>query len=110
MNVKIEIDCTPAEARAFLGLPDVEPLTDHLVSEMKTPLGAVGAEAGRTGGIHPPRLPVRQAGPGPGGGRCGSGGCGVRSSAASGPRPAGRSAGAALRSLAGRADRMPGPA
>ncbi len=35
MKVKIEIDCEPAEARAFLGLPNVEPLNDHLVSEMK---------------------------------------------------------------------------
>jgi hypothetical protein len=34
MNVKIEIDCTPQEARAFLGLPDVEPLNTHLVAEM----------------------------------------------------------------------------
>lgn len=35
MKVNIEIDCEPAEARAFLGLPNVEPLNDHLVSEMK---------------------------------------------------------------------------
>jgi hypothetical protein len=33
--MNIEIDCTPAEARAFLGLPDVAPLNDHLVAEMK---------------------------------------------------------------------------
>lgn len=35
MNVKIEIDCTPQEARTFLGLPDVTPLNDHLVAEMQ---------------------------------------------------------------------------
>jgi hypothetical protein len=35
MKVTVEVDCTPAEARAFIGLPDVEPLNDHLVSEMK---------------------------------------------------------------------------
>ena len=40
MNVKIEIDCTPAEARAFLGLPDVEPLNAQLVSEMQKRLEA----------------------------------------------------------------------
>jgi hypothetical protein len=34
MNVKIEIDCTPVEARAFLGLPDIEPLNRQLVEEM----------------------------------------------------------------------------
>ncbi len=35
MKLNIEIDCTPAEARAFLGLPDVTPLNDHLVAEMQ---------------------------------------------------------------------------
>lgn len=35
MKVNVEIDCTPAEARAFLGLPDIAPLNDHLVAEMK---------------------------------------------------------------------------
>lgn len=35
MNIKVEIDCTPVEARAFLGLPDVTPLNEHLVAEMR---------------------------------------------------------------------------
>ena len=35
MKLNIEIDCTPAEARAFLGLPDVTPLNDHLVAAMQ---------------------------------------------------------------------------
>ncbi|HTK35988.1 MAG TPA: DUF6489 family protein [Caulobacteraceae bacterium] len=35
MKVKVEVECTPVEARAFLGLPDVTPLNDHLVSEMR---------------------------------------------------------------------------
>ena len=25
MKITIEVDCTPAEARSFMGLPDVEP-------------------------------------------------------------------------------------
>jgi len=40
MNVKIEIDCTPLEARSFLGLPDVGPLNDHMVAEMKKRMDA----------------------------------------------------------------------
>ena len=40
MKVTVEVDCTPAEARAFLGLPDVEPLNDHLVAEMKKRMDA----------------------------------------------------------------------
>lgn len=35
MKINIEIDCTPAEARAFLGLPDVAPLNEQLVQEMQ---------------------------------------------------------------------------
>lgn len=34
MKVKIDIDCTPAEARAFFGLPDVSPLNEAMVKEM----------------------------------------------------------------------------
>lgn len=35
MKVTVEVDCTPEEARAFLGLPDVTPLNAHLVAEMQ---------------------------------------------------------------------------
>jgi hypothetical protein len=34
MKITVDVDCTPAEARAFMGLPDVSTLNDHLVSEM----------------------------------------------------------------------------
>jgi hypothetical protein len=40
MKVNVEIDCSPAEARAFFGLPDVTTLNDHLVEEMKKRLDA----------------------------------------------------------------------
>jgi len=36
----IEVDCTPEEARRFLGLPDVSTLNDHLVGEMKKRIDA----------------------------------------------------------------------
>jgi hypothetical protein len=35
MKVTVDIDCTPAEARAFLGLPDFTPLNDAMVAEMQ---------------------------------------------------------------------------
>ncbi len=35
MKVRLEVDCSPKEARAFLGLPDVTSLNDHLVLEMR---------------------------------------------------------------------------
>ena len=40
MKVNVEIDCTPAEARAFLGLPDVALLNDHLIAEMQKRMDA----------------------------------------------------------------------
>ncbi len=38
MKMKIEVECTPVEARTFLGLPDVSSLNEHLVDEMKARL------------------------------------------------------------------------
>ncbi|GAB4542633.1 MAG: DUF6489 family protein [Parvularculaceae bacterium] len=35
MKVKIDIDCTPAEARAFFGLPDVAPVQEAMIAEMQ---------------------------------------------------------------------------
>ena len=35
MKVNINIECTPEEARAFFGLPDVTPLNAQLVEEMQ---------------------------------------------------------------------------
>lgn len=40
MKVTINIDCTPEEARVFMGLPDVTPLNDHLVNEMRKRMDA----------------------------------------------------------------------
>jgi hypothetical protein len=35
MKIKIDIDCTPEEARTFLGLPDVRPMQDALLKEVQ---------------------------------------------------------------------------
>ena len=35
MKINVQVECSPAEARAFMGLPNVEPLNDHLVAEIK---------------------------------------------------------------------------
>ena len=40
MKFRVEADCTPVEARAFLGLPDVTPLNDQMVKEMSARMGA----------------------------------------------------------------------
>lgn len=35
MKITIDIDCTPAEARAFFGLPDVAALQEAVLAEMQ---------------------------------------------------------------------------
>jgi len=40
MKFKVDIDCTPEEARAFLGLPDVKPLQEALLPEVEERLRA----------------------------------------------------------------------
>jgi len=35
MKITIDIDCSPEEARNFLGLPDVKPLHDAMMAEIK---------------------------------------------------------------------------
>ena len=34
MKITLDIDCTPAEARAFLGLPDVSGVNDLVTEEL----------------------------------------------------------------------------
>lgn len=34
MKISIDIDCSPQEARAFFGLPNVEPMQEALVQRM----------------------------------------------------------------------------
>src|SRR5690606_12085695 len=36
MKISIDIDCTPQEARSFLGLPDVAPMQEALMQEMQS--------------------------------------------------------------------------
>jgi len=49
MKFKVDIDCTPDEARAFFGLPDVKPLQAALLPELeerlRTTLKAMDPEA-----------------------------------------------------------------
>ena len=35
MKIRIDIDCTPQEARSFLGLPPVEPMQEALVAQLQ---------------------------------------------------------------------------
>ncbi len=35
MKIKFDIDCTPEEARRFLGLPDVAPMQENLMKEVE---------------------------------------------------------------------------
>ena len=35
MKVKIDLECTPEEARTFFGLPDVQPMQQAMMQEMQ---------------------------------------------------------------------------
>ena len=40
MKINIELDLTPEELRAFLGLPDVKPLQDEMLSKLSEQLAS----------------------------------------------------------------------
>lgn len=35
MKFKVEVDCTPEEARQFMGLPDVKPMQEAMLAKMQ---------------------------------------------------------------------------
>ena len=49
MKVTVNVDCTPEEARTFMGLPDVQPMQQAVMAEleqqMKKNIGAMSPEA-----------------------------------------------------------------
>jgi len=49
VKINFDIDCTPEEARSFLGLPDVQPMQKSMMAEveerMKAGLDAMGPDA-----------------------------------------------------------------
>ena len=40
MKITVDVDCTPEEARAFLGLPDVRPMQEQLMREVQERMAA----------------------------------------------------------------------
>ena len=44
MKVTIEIDCTPVEARQFMGLPDVQPMQAAVMAEIEKRVMAEAAK------------------------------------------------------------------
>ncbi|UYN95335.1 MAG: hypothetical protein KIT25_25580 [Enhydrobacter sp.] len=49
MKVNVEVTCTPEEARAFFGLPDLKPMQERVLAQieerMKSGLDAMSPEA-----------------------------------------------------------------
>ena len=39
MKITVNVECTPEEARAFMGLPDVAPFQNAMMDEMKDHIG-----------------------------------------------------------------------
>jgi Family of unknown function (DUF6489) len=40
MKITMDVECTPEEARAFLGLPDVKPMQEQLMREVQDRMAA----------------------------------------------------------------------
>ncbi len=40
MKITVNVECTPEEARAFLGLPDLRPMQDALLAQLQERLTA----------------------------------------------------------------------
>lgn len=43
MKVSIDVECTPEEARAFFGLPDVRPIQESMMAQMKAQMEKAAA-------------------------------------------------------------------
>ena len=40
MKITVDLDCTPEEARTFLGMPDVKPMQDALMKKIEERMAA----------------------------------------------------------------------
>ena len=40
MKITMNVECTPEEARAFLGLPDLKPMQDRLIKDIEEQMAA----------------------------------------------------------------------
>lgn len=40
MKVTVNVECSPEEARAFMGLPDVQPMQEQLMAQLQARLSA----------------------------------------------------------------------
>ena len=40
MKITVDVDCTPEEARVFLGLPDLKPMQEALMAQLQERLSA----------------------------------------------------------------------
>ena len=46
MKVNVEVTCTPEEARAFMGLPDIKPMQDRIMNAIVSSLAPGGQFVG----------------------------------------------------------------
>ena len=66
MKVNVEVDMTPEEARAFMGLPDVGPMQKKMMEEMQARMKA-GFDAGDPEAMMQAWMPFPHGGGGAGG-------------------------------------------
>lgn len=62
MKVTIEVDCTPEEARRMMGLPDLTPIHDHVLTRMRETMDGQAPPPELIGAMFRSWVPVGDAG------------------------------------------------
>ena len=61
MKISVDVDCTPEEARRFMGLPDMSPVHDVYLDKVKSTIMS-GINAGSVEGLVKNWAPMGEAG------------------------------------------------
>ena len=62
MKITVDVDCTPEEARRFMGLPDLTPVHDAYIAQMLDAVKTGGVSSDALEGMMKSWMPMGEAG------------------------------------------------
>ncbi len=62
MKITVDVECTPEEARRFMGLPDLTPVHDAYIAQMLSAMGNGGLSREAFDGVMKSWMPMGEAG------------------------------------------------
>lgn len=62
MKITVDVDCTPEEARRFMGLPDLTPVHDAYIAQMLDAVKSGGVSRDALEGMMKSWMPMGEAG------------------------------------------------